>query len=222
MLTLTILWLAFIDSINPTPIAIAILIFLYRGTRGVWAYVYGIFLTTLVQSFVFYFGLSELQEIISRQHLSSVNWGWLLILVGGMVSAYGLYRWCHRKEIPNLRRWDSLPPLDYANRLKFLAFGSATTLAETPGAFLLILAIIEIRKLATPFVFLPFYLGLYATIYTLPIILLNLAGIWQKKPLETWLSRHFKLLYLILNITISLSLIAFGVFFLTMGVKQLR
>lgn len=222
MLTLTILWLAFIDSINPTPIMIAILIFLYRGNRGVWAYIYGVFLTTFVQSFVFYFGLSGLQEIISRKHLSSVSWGWLLILVGGVVSSYGLYRWCHRKEIPNLKRWDSLPSLDYANRLKFVAFGSAITLAETPGAFLLVLAIIEIRKLATPLVFLPFYLGLYATIYTSPIILLNLAGIWQKKRLETWLSRNFKSLYLVLNNTISLSLIAFGIFFLTMGVKQLR
>lgn len=221
MLTLTILWLAFIDSINPTPIAIAILIFLYRGTRGVWAYVYGIFLTTLVQSFVFYFGLSELQEIISRQHLSSVNWGWLLILVGGMVSAYGLYRWCHRKEIPNLRRWDSLPPLDYANRLKFLAFGSATTLAETPGAFLLILAIIEIRKLATPFVFLPFYLGLYATIYTLPIIALNFAAIWQERRLKIWLSRRKNWIYIRLNILLSLSLLALGVFCLALGLGQL-
>ncbi|MDY7047305.1 MAG: GAP family protein [Microcystis panniformis WG22] len=221
MLTLTILWLAFIDSINPTPIAIAILIFLYRGTGGVWAYVYGIFLTTLVQSFVFYFGLSGLQEIISRQHLSSVNWGWLLILVGGMVSAYGLYRWCHRKEIPNLRRWDSLPPLDYANRLKFLAFGSATTLAETPGAFLLILAIIEIRKLATPFVFLPFYLGLYATIYTLPIIALNFAAIWQERRLKIWLSRRKNWIYIRLNILLSLSLLALGVFCLALGLGQL-
>jgi len=221
MLTLTILWLAFIDSINPTPIAIAILIFLYRGTRGVWAYVYGIFLTTLVQSFVFYFGLSELQEIISRQHLSSVNWGWLLILVGGMVSAYGLYRWCHRKEIPNLRRWDSLPPLDYANRLKFLAFGSATTLAETPGAFLMILAIIEIRKLATPFVFLPFYLGLYATIYTLPIVALNFAAIWQERRLKIWLSRRKNWIYIRLNILLSLSLLALGVFCLALGLGQL-
>ncbi|EPF17229.1 hypothetical protein D3800_19435 [Microcystis aeruginosa NIES-298] len=221
MLTLTILWLAFIDSINPTPIAIAILIFLYRGTGGVSAYVYGIFLTTLVQSFVFYFGLSELQEIISRQHLSSVNWGWLLILVGGMVSAYGLYRWCHRKEIPNLRRWDSLPPLDYANRLKFLAFGSATTLAETPGAFLLILAIIEIRKLATPFVFLPFYLGLYATIYTLPIVALNFAAIWQERRLKIWLSRRKNWIYIRLNILLSLSLLALGVFCLALGLGQL-
>jgi len=43
MITLTIISLALIDSINPPEIAIAIAILLYKGIGEVWGFIHGIF-----------------------------------------------------------------------------------------------------------------------------------------------------------------------------------
>ena len=219
MLILTILGLALIDSINPTPIAVAILILLYRGAWGVWAYIYGIFLATLAQSFVLYFGLSKLLDIISGNNL--LNSGWVLIVIGGGLSIYGLSRWQQRYEVPNRKKWTPLSSFSYTNHIKCMVLGIAMTLAETPGAFLLIFAVIEVKKIGMNAIFLLLYFALYAVIYTLPIIILNVAAIWQKKRLEIWLNRRLKSLYIRLNIGINLSLIALGIFLFVIGVRQL-
>ncbi len=81
-----------------------------------------------------------------------------------------------------------------------------------PGAFLLIFAVIEVKKMPVNLMFMLFYLMLYALIYTLPIIALNLAAIWQERRLKIWLSRRKNWLYIRLNILLSLSLLALGVF----------
>ncbi|WP_228009451.1 GAP family protein [Microcystis aeruginosa] len=219
MITLTIISLALIDSINPPEIAIAIAILLYKGIGEVWGFIHGIFLTIFAQLLFLYFGLGKLLDLISKNNL--FNPSWTLILLGIGITTYGYYLWQHRYQIPKIKKSSSLSVFNYTSYLKFFCLGSATILAESPGAFLLIFAVIEVKKIPVNLMFVLFYLMLYALIYTLPIIALNFAAIWQERRLKIWLSRRKNWIYIRLNILLSLSLLALGVFCLALGLGQL-
>ncbi len=102
MITLTIISLALIDSINPPEIAIAIAILLYKGIGEVWGFIHGIFLTIFAQLLFLYFGLGKLLDLISKNNL--FNPSWTLILLGIGITTYGCYLWQHRYQIPKIKK----------------------------------------------------------------------------------------------------------------------
>lgn len=218
-ITLTIFWLALIDSMNPTIIAITIALILYKNTWGVWGFIHGVFLTTLFQLLLLYLGLSRLLNITSNKNSHNVHW--FLILIGLGMLLYGWYLWQHRYHVPTVHTLKNFSSFNYTNYLKFILLGSVTTWAEAPTAFLLILAVVELKKLQIDPIFTLLYFILYALIYTLPIIALNITAIWQEKRLKIWLSKRLNWLYIRLNIVISLSVLALGIFCLAIGVGQL-
>jgi cytochrome c biogenesis protein CcdA len=219
MMILTILWLALIDSINPHEIALAITILLYTGAKGVWGFIHGVFLTTLAQLLFLYFGMIKLLELISDKNLPHVSG--ILILIGIAITAYGWHLWQHRFKIPTVATEKIVSSFNYSSYLKFFLLGSFTILAGTPGSFLLVFAVIEVKKLEVSTIFVLVYFGLYALIYTLPMIALNLAAIWQEKRLKRWLNCRLNWFYLRLNMVISLSLIVLGIVCFVMGILQL-
>lgn len=219
MLTLTIFWLAIIDSINPTIIAIAIVLLIYKGIRAIRVYTISVFATTLIQAFALYFGLDELLKQTSWQNLSAG--GWLLILVGGGIIVYGLNSWKHRHEIPNTKKWQSVSSLEHISYIKYIIIACATTLVETPTAFLLFIAVLEVQNFSVNPIFALLYFCLYSLIYTLPVIVITVISTWQEKQLKKWLSSRINMIYIRMNIVLSLSLIALGLFILATGIRVL-
>ncbi|AFY54603.1 Protein of unknown function (DUF2910) [Rivularia sp. PCC 7116] len=217
MLTLKIFWLAIIDSVNPTIIAIAIVLLICRGVRAIRAYTISVFATTVVQAFTVYFGLDKLLHQISWQNIFGGEW--LLMLLGLGIIFYGLNGWKYRHEMPNTQKWHlSASSPQRINYIKYIIIAGATTLLETPTAFLLFIAVLEVQKSSANLIFASLYFCLYSFVYTLPIILITLLSIWQEKQLKIWLSSKLNNIFIGVNILFCLSLIAIGIFIFATGV----
>ncbi len=219
MLTLTIVWLALIDSINPTIIAITFVLLLYRGVRAIWAYTFSVFATTVFQAFALYFGLDKLLKQTSWDNL--FLGGWILIIVGGGILVYGLNSWKNRHQMPNMKKWHSVSSLGRFSYIKYIIVGCATTLVETPTAFLLFIAVLEVQKFNVNPIFTTFYFCLYSLVYTLPVILITVISTWQEKQLKKWLISRINMIYIRMNIFLSLSLIALGIVIFATGIRVL-
>lgn len=218
MLTLTILWLAIVDSINPTLIAITVILIIYQNTKNVLAYIFGVFITTIIQQLTLYFGLDKL---LNKTLWHTVLNGWLLAFIGASLIVYGLYFWQNRYNTPNLEKWDSLSSFSFSNHIKYIIFGCATTIVETPTAFLLVFAVVEVQKLSTNIIWTLIYFCLYAVFYILPLIIITIISIWYKNKFKKWLTTHLNWIFIRLNICLSLSLLAIGAFVLATGIKLL-
>lgn len=218
MLILTIIWLAIVDSINPTLIAINVILIISQNTKNVLAYIFGVFVTTIMQQLTLYFGLDKL---LNKTLWHTVLNGWLLAFIGASLIVYGLYFWRNRYNTPNLEKWDSLSSFSFSNHIKYIIFGCATTIAETPTAFLLVFAVVEVQKLSTNIIWTLIYFCVYAVFYILPLILITIISIWYKNKFKKWLTTQLNLIFIRLNICLSLSLLAIGAFVLATGIKLL-
>jgi cytochrome c biogenesis protein CcdA len=213
MLIYKIIWLALVDSINPNLITVAIALLLSQNIGALWAYIYGVFFTTLAQTLLVYFGLDKLlsKTLFQNQSVASS----ILVLIGGALIILGLYYWQHRNILPGAKTFK------HTNYIKYIFLGSAITLAETPTAFLLLLAVVEVKKINSNIILTLTYFCIYAALYILPLLAIALTANWQEKRLKTWLNRRFSSIYRYMNILLSFSLLTIGSFILAIGISKL-
>jgi cytochrome c biogenesis protein CcdA len=219
MLTLTVVSLAIVDSINPTIIAGSILLILYRGAWAGWAYIIGVLLTTWFQGIALYFGASHLLHQILWLNIPHAQW--ILIVVGLGVIAYGLHCWKHRYNTPGNKKWRSPSSVKYTSYIKDIILGSATTLAETPTALFLVIAALEVQQAGVNAFVALLYFCLYAALYTLPVVALTGIAAWQEKRLKSWFSGRLNSIYIRLNIGFSIAMVALGILIFATGLSLL-
>lgn len=219
MLLITLILLAVVDSINPSIIAVAILVIFYNGAWSSWAYISGVFLTTWIQGMAFYFCAENLlYHALSWQDIPYANW--LLTITGIGVIFYGLNFWKHRYKTPREQKWQLSSSPRYSNFIKYLMLGSAITLADMPAAFLLVIAAVKLQQADVNSVVAMLYICVYAIIYVFPIIALTAIGTLQQERMRSWLSGRFNSIYVRLNIALSVTMVALGIFILAKGISM--
>lgn len=219
MLLLTLIWLAIIDSINPTTIAIAILIIFSNASWFGWVYTSGVLLTTWIQGITFYLGAKNLlYYLLNWQNIAYTKW--LLIITGIGVFLYGLNLWNYRYKTPKEHNFKISSSRKYSNFIKYLILGSITTFADMPTAFLLIIATVKLQEADVNSVVAILYLFVYAIIYVFPIIVLIALYTLQQERMKMWLGGRLKSIYARLNIALSVIMVALGIFIFAKGISM--
>jgi cytochrome c biogenesis protein CcdA len=217
MLLLILIWLAFLDSINPTSISVAIFLCFYNGVVASSFYTSGVFVTTWIQGILFYLGAQTLlPHIPSWRNIPYANW--ILSIIGIAVILYGLSFWKKKYQPPSKSKLQLSSDAKYTNFMKYIILGIGITTVELPSAFFLIIAAAKVQQVGVNNITALLYFFVYAVIYVLPMIGLIAAYAWQTERIKSWLSGRFNSIYIKLNIVLSFTMVALGIFILTIGV----
>ncbi|WP_013320574.1 GAP family protein [Gloeothece verrucosa] len=224
-LTLIVIWLGLIDSINPSLIVIAFFLLLSR--EKLWGYILGIFLAILLQFFVLDLGLEKVAKIFSWAKF--IHWELIMIFLGGILIVYGFYSLRQKFQLPKSDHWqcptksfhDASSSLKLTTHFKDLLLGGMTTLAEAPMGFLQVLVVVEIQRFNVNPLLTHVYFIIYSLLYTLPIILLNVLALCYAKPFKSWVQGRLQSLYVRINIALNVTFIALGCLLIIFAAQQL-
>lgn len=218
MLLLTLIWLAFLDSINPTCIALAIFLLFYNSVVASSAYTSGVFIIIWLQGIAFYLGAQTLlSRILSWQNIPYANW--LISIIGIAITCYGLSLWKSRYQPLSKKKLQVSSGTKYTNFVKYLILGISATIVELPSSFFQVIAAANVQQAGVNNIAALLYFFVYAVIYVLPLIGLIAAYAWQSEFIKSWLSGRLNSIYVRLNIAVSLTMVALGILLFIIGVR---